>query len=139
MQLGARLAVLLLLGALSCNGNDPPPPTCTAEPPDLGCTPLYEPTFDEIFARTLSVSCGRGGAACHSAEGRQGGLTLVEADESHRLLLERGRVRPGDAACSEVVVRLKATDPFVRMPPGRALDEAEQCAIVQWIATGAPR
>jgi hypothetical protein len=137
-SLAVVASIIVTLGAaLSCNG-DPPGPTCVSEGADPDCTPLYTPTYDEIFTRTLAPSCGRAGSSCHSSTGRQGGLALDEPEEAYRTLLARS-VRPGDPACSEVVVRLVSTDPFERMPPGRPLDPGEQCAIVQWIASGAPR
>jgi hypothetical protein len=107
------------------------------------CQPLYSPEFDEIFARTLLGSCGVSGNSCHAVEGAKAGLVFANADDSHASLLgESGGaalVVPGDAACSELVVRLEAPDPSRSMPPGRPLSEGERCAIEQWIDGGAAR
>src|SRR4051794_22171305 len=64
------------------------------------CAPLYTPTFDEIFTRTLKPTCSVSNAACHAAAGAQGGLTFEDADASYALLLGKtdgkARVVPGD-------------------------------------------
>jgi hypothetical protein len=58
---------------------------------------------------------------------------------THSVLLDDGFVLPGDAECSELVVRLDTDDDARRMPPGaQALDEAERCSIARWIEDGAP-
>jgi len=136
------LALLLLsLASLSCSSSPstPAPAACTPTPVDLSCSPLYEPTYAQVFQRTLLPTCGKSGSSCH-AEGRQGGLAFLDADESYRLLVDETRtVLPGDAACSSVVARITATSGKVRMPPGASLDPAEQCSIIRWIQDGAKR
>jgi hypothetical protein len=103
------------------------------------CTPAYEPTFANVFDRTLVTSCGVEGSSCHSIDGRKAGLVFDEIDEAYDLLLD-GRVEPGDAGCSEVVRRIESTSSGFKMPPGsRRLSEGEKCAIEQWIAAGAAR
>jgi hypothetical protein len=117
----------------TCAGVDPA--TATAS-----CTPLYEPSYDNVFAKTLKPSCAKSGVSCHASTGRQGGIAFDDADDAYRAMLESTKsVRPGDPRCSSLVRRITATDGLVRMPPGRSLDAAEQCAIVQWIAGGAKR
>ncbi len=107
---------------------------------NVPCTPLYEPSFDQVFARTLQPTCAKSGVSCHSTRGRQGGLAFDDADEAYRMMLDETRtVRAGDPSCSSLVGRIVATTGDVRMPPGRSLDIGEQCAIVQWIANGARR
>lgn len=102
------------------------------------CAPLYQPTFDNVFQRTLVSTCGVAGVSCHAAEGNQGGLAFADADQAHALLLA-GRVVAGDACASLLVDRIEATDSS-RMPPGATpLPEGERCAIEQWIAAGAER
>ena len=101
------------------------------------CAPLYSPTYDEVFTRTLAPTCAQPGAACHSSQGRKGGLVFEDADEAYTLLVGQAVV-PSDAACSPLVVRLEASDSTV-MPPGSPLDPAERCSIIQWIANGAER
>jgi hypothetical protein len=109
------------------------------------CTPLYAPTYSEVFTRTLKPTCGQGTTSCHSAAGAQGGLVFEEAGESHRLLTEvasstgRPRVVGGDAACSLLVTRLESTRPDFQMPPGAPLTPSERCAIIQWVQSGAAR
>lgn len=103
------------------------------------CTPTYDPTFDNLFSRTLGPSCGVTGGACHGAEGAKGGLILEIADEAYTLLLD-GRVEPGDPGCSLLVQRIESTDGSVKMPPGsRTLAAGDRCAIERWIADGAAR
>jgi hypothetical protein len=104
------------------------------------CTPLYEPSYDNVFARTLKPTCAKSGVSCHASTGRQGHLSFEDADEAYGLLLETTHVvRPGDPSCSPLVARLVATDGNVRMPPGRSLPPDERCAVIQWIANGAHR
>jgi hypothetical protein len=103
------------------------------------CTPLYDPTFDNVFNNTLRPTCAAPGASCHSAAGERGGLVFEDPDRSYELLVGEERALAGDAACSEMVVRIESDDPDVVMPPGAPLAAAERCAIAQWIAAGAPR
>ncbi len=139
MKSALHLAFVIGCSA-SCSDPSQPPGlrVCAPAPPAAACVPLYEPTFSNVFERTLKPSCGLGGAACHTARGRQGGLVFEDADEAYRGL-QAGQVAAGDPACSGVVVRLTAIDPNVRMPPGRALAAGEQCAVARWIADGAKR
>jgi hypothetical protein len=135
--LAAPLAMsLALIGACSSEA-DGGAQACTTYDP--ACAPLYEATYAQVFARTLQPTCAKSGVSCHAAGGGQGGLVFDDADRAHALLLDKGVVKPGDARCSELAVRLTASDPSVRMPPGRALDPAEICAIQRWIADGARR
>ncbi len=106
---------------------------------DPSCAPLYEPTFDQIFQRTLKPSCALSGRSCHSSEGNQGGLVYEDPDRAHALLLQTGAVKPGDAACSELAIRITTAKASRRMPPGAPLSAAEQCTIQRWIADGAKR
>ncbi|MBX3187299.1 MAG: hypothetical protein KF819_09795 [Labilithrix sp.] len=128
----------VIVVAAGCSSESEPAPVCTQAVDARTCALSYAPSFKEIFERTLKPSCGLGGAACHTARGRQGGLVFEEEEEAYRGLLD-GRARPGDPSCSLVLVRVAATDPAVRMPPGRSLGDEEQCAIARWIADGAKR
>ncbi len=101
------------------------------------CNPIYQPVFDEVFARTIQASCAVGGSACHSGVNAKAGLRMDEPDETYRLLVEEGRVLPGDAACSLLSKRLAGIGEV--MPPGAPLPVGERCAIEQWIANGAKR
>ncbi|MBS2012908.1 MAG: hypothetical protein JST00_08480 [Deltaproteobacteria bacterium] len=128
------------LFVLSCSDDPPSPAGCAPVQVDAGCSALYEPTFDQVFDRTLKPSCAASGVSCHSSRGRQGGLAFEEREESYALLTrENGPIVAGDPACSGLVARLTSTNGKFRMPPGRSLDAAEQCSIIQWIARGAKR
>jgi hypothetical protein len=122
-------------------GTDPQPaPTCTASDADAGCVPLYEPTFDQVWGKTLKPTCAASGVSCHSSRGRQGGLAFEDREESYALITrENGPIVPGNPGCSDVSARLVSTNGKFRMPPGRSLDPGEQCSINQWIANGAKR
>lgn len=111
-------------------------PRCvTVEP---SCTPRYQPTFANVYNNTLRESCGSQSVACHSAAGKQGGLSLESAEVAYQQLTGGGkRVVAGDAACSEIVVRMHGTGESYLMPPGSPLPAADRCAIEQWIAGGA--
>jgi hypothetical protein len=132
--------------ATSCGGDDAPAapaPACADVAPEKAspsCTPLYEPSYASVFANTLRPTCAKSGVSCHASTGRQGGLSFEDESESYTQLLETTKVvRAGDPICSPLVARLVATDGKVRMPPGRSIDLAEQCSIIQWIANGAKR
>ncbi|HLU68918.1 MAG TPA: c-type cytochrome domain-containing protein [Kofleriaceae bacterium] len=121
---------------------------CPGEPPCLDqvavdCAPLYEPTYDEIFARTLLPTCGQEGTACHAPEGARAGLVFADPDQAYSLLLGEGgapaRVLPDQPECSPLLVRIESDDRSFQMPPGQMLSEAERCAIRKWVAAGAPR
>lgn len=101
------------------------------------CNPLYQPVFDEVFSRTIQPSCAIAGA-CHSGPSAQAGLRMDDADEAYRLLVDEGRLIPGDPSCSLLTSRLVGTRGGV-MPPGAMLSDTERCAIETWIADGAKR
>jgi len=122
--------------ALACAGcpSDDAPRCVDVEP---SCAPLYVPTFDNVYANTLSDGCGSQRVACHSAAGHQGGMSFEDPATAHAALLA-GRVTPGDASCSEMIVRVVSLGESYQMPPGSALSEAERCALIQWVQAGAP-
>ena len=124
------MIVLVLLWGCSSGGDE-----CVTV--DLSCSPLYTPTFDEIYSRTLVPKCTVGGGACHSAVGAAGDLVLEGIDTAFAGLTSE--VEPGDPGCSDLLQRLADTDPSEGMPPGSPLSEAEQCVVIQWIAAGANR
>jgi hypothetical protein len=107
------------------------------------CAPLYAPTFDQIYARTLAPTCAQPGMDCHGSAGVQGGLFFTTPDSAYSLLLGHAdghaRVIPNDPACSILVERIEASDASRLMPPGAPLSPAEQCSIIQWISQGAQR
>jgi hypothetical protein len=136
----AGLALSLAIVALASCGDDEE--QACVEDLTTDCNPLYSPTYDQVFTRTLVPTCAQPGTACHASEGAKGGLVFEDADESYALLLGEvgeARVLAGDAACSPLVIRIESSESSVVMPPGAPLDAAERCAIVQWIANGAER
>jgi hypothetical protein len=118
-----------------CPSEDEPPACVTV---DTACSPLYEPTFDNVYNNTLKAGCGSGLNSCHSANG-SGVLALHDPAVAHGELLA-GRVSPGDPGCSELVVRTVASGEGYQMPPGTgaALSAAERCSLILWVQAGAP-
>ena len=114
---------------------DEAPPACVTI--DTTCTPLYQPTFDNVFEMTLEGGCGGTNNACHSRTGRKGNLSFEDPATAHAGLLA-GRVKAGDAACSEMIVRVTSHGTDYEMPPGAPLSESAQCALIQWVEAGAP-
>src|SRR5262245_60015435 len=89
--------------------------TCVTLPAD--CTPQYPPTFDAVWANTLSTSCALSG--CHATGA--GNLTMGTTPETaYAALLDGGYVVPGDPECSEMVVRIE-TEGTGGMPPNATL------------------
>lgn len=131
----ASLLTLTLAATAACGD----PPLACAEL-DLTCTPLYEPTFDNVYANTLATSCGDDRNACHSASGRAGDLSLADPLTAYQELVDpaHDRVRPDDVACSTLVARVYSADEDLVMPAGSPLSDAERCAIALWVAAGAP-
>jgi hypothetical protein len=107
---------------------------------DPACTPLYAPTWDNVFANTLHPKCGTGGGACHEGTGARAGLRLDDYDLAYQSLTAPGKpyVDVNDVACSEVIERIYASSSELRMPRGSSLPDAERCAIAQWVLAGAP-
>jgi hypothetical protein len=112
---------------------------------DLTCAPGYVPTFDNVYNNTLSKSCGNDKTSCHSAAGHMAGLVFADEATAYTDLLDksgidptRHRVVPGDAACSLMIVRTDSPGKDYQMPPGDPLSAVERCALVQWVAAGAP-
>jgi hypothetical protein len=129
----------LLVGLAACSSGDSTPPAQACDVVvDRGCTPAYEPTFDNLFQKTFKTSCALSGASCHAAAGHKAGLVFEDADTAHSLLLER-RVTAGKPECSLLARRVLSPDTGFQMPPGLPLAPGEQCAIIQWIARGALR
>lgn len=143
LRLAVALVLAVALGGTACEGassDDGGTPSCV-ERDATACMPLYEPTWDRVFANTIEPRCGTPGSACHaetSAAGAGDGFVVSDMAATHTALLDHGFVVPSDEACSEMMVRLDTTDDVLRMPPGaEPLPEAERCAVAQWIANGA--
>ncbi|HEX5061303.1 MAG TPA: c-type cytochrome domain-containing protein [Kofleriaceae bacterium] len=132
------LFVGLLAGCLDGGGcSTEPPPECLAVAPDTACLPQYPPTFTNVYKNTLQPNCGYMDGSCHSASGRAGGLSFQDQDTAYAGLLNGIRVKPMNPTCSEMIVRATSPGKDYQMPPGDALSEPEQCALVQWVQMGA--
>lgn len=112
------------------------PPACITV--DTTCAPLYAPSFDNVYTMTLKNTCGSERSSCHSAAGKQGGMSFQDEQHAYDALLA-GRVMPGDPGCSKMVVRTSSPGESYQMPPGDPLSPAERCSLLQWVAAGAPR
>jgi hypothetical protein len=126
-------AILAVLVAVACDAGEACP-----DAPTETCTPSYEPTFANVFAKTLAPSCAKSGVSCH-AEGAQGGLSFLDENRAYEILATHRSVVANGASCSPMVTRLEAVDGKVRMPPARSLPEGEICAVRRWIEAGAKR
>lgn len=126
------MAALVSSACLACASE--PPPTCITV--DLTCAPLYAPTFSNVYAMTLRDTCGSQRSSCHSAAGKQGGMSFEDPAHAYAALLA-GRVVPGDPGCSKMIVRTSSPGADYQMPPGDAMSEAERCALIQWVQSGA--
>ncbi len=107
------------------------------------CTPAYEPSFENIFNKTLSRSCGFSG--CHDASSAASGMVLdKDIETAYRALTKPPEGTPWvqviveNPECSPLMMRLESQDAAFKMPPQGALSAGERCAITQWIADGAP-
>ena len=142
-QTALKLVFPLWVLAFSCDADIDLRPACLSEIDVETCTPLYPPEFPVIHRQVLSVTCASAGSSCHGLEGNQGGLILASETEAYDALLGlqggEQRVIPGDAACSEMMVRLDLAGHAWSMPPGSPLDEQARCSIRRWIAGGALR
>ncbi len=125
---------LLLLAALLAGCGTP-----CLDSVDASCTPLYAPTWDNVFTRTLEPTCGQPGGSCHAPEGAQGGFVVSDATSTLEALLagDEPQVLAGDAACSLLVYVAATEDVDAQMPPGDPLSATEACAIQQWVDAGA--
>jgi hypothetical protein len=137
-----ELAAFAML-ALACGNNDNSDerPECVNVDAEA-CSLAYPTEFPILFDRVFVEKCASAGGACHGGAG-QGGLAFVDIDASYDFLLAAkggdAPVKPGDARCSEVVVRLDAIGHSWSMPPANPLDEGMRCSIRRWIQLGAPR
>jgi hypothetical protein len=125
----------LLLVCVLAGCPSEPPPECTTV--DTMCAPGYVPTFDNVYNNTMRTGCGSTMSSCHSASGAAGGLSLADKQTAYDQLMQDNRVKPGDAACSEMIVRVHGIDKDYQMPPGDPLSEPARCALVQWVQQGA--
>src|SRR5262245_23480965 len=124
------LAATVLLGA-ACGGGDPRP-ACLGSVETDTCMPLYPAEFPTIYRQGFAPTCAAAGVSCHGDAGRMGGLGFGDETQAYDALLGldaqgKARVVPGDAACSELVVRLDSPGHAWSMPPGSPLDERARC------------
>ncbi len=93
--------------------------------------------FDRDIRPILAENC----YACHGPGAQEAGLRLDSAAAATGDLDSGLRaVVPGDAAASELLTRIRATDPDVVMPPPhtkKSLTDAEKALLEKWIAAGA--
>jgi len=113
-----------------------PPPMCVDV--DTACAELYEPTFANVYSRTLQNTCGSQRVSCHSEAGHQGGMSFDTEQGAYDALLA-GRATPGNAGCSKMIVRVTSVGESYQMPPGDPLSDPEQCALIKWVQNGAMR
>ncbi len=91
--------------------------------------------YEREIRPLLEANC----AECHGAEVRKpkGGLRL---DQPENWLLggaDGPALVPGDPANSLLIQRIRSADEEERMPPEKALSEAEIALLVQWVQDGA--
>ena len=106
---------------------------------DTACAPGYVPTFTNVYNNTLKNTCGSTNNSCHSASNHAGGLSFESQDVAYQQLLDttKKRVVPGDASCSEMIVRADSPGTDYQMPPGDPLTAETRCALIQWVEQGA--
>jgi hypothetical protein len=130
---------LLLAAALLAPGCASP----CLEDLDAACAPLYEPTWENVHARTLEPTCGSGGGSCHAPGTDHGGFVIDDEESTWRRFLGLDGAPPlaeaGDAACSLLVRVVRSDAATEQMPPGDPLSDAEACAIQRWVDEGAVR
>src|SRR5689334_23064401 len=128
-----RVAFLAIFAGCGGGDDDTSRPACLSGLNVDSCDLAFPAQFDLIFDRILKPSCASAGVSCHGSSGGQGGLVFTDkADAYDRLLAPKpggARVKPGDAACSEIVVRLDSIGNSWSMPPMNPLDERERCTI----------
>ncbi len=128
---------LLLVCLLAGCPSDEPPECITVE---ASCAPLYDATsFANVYKNTLQPSCGSTDSSCHSASGRAGNLSFETEQTAYDQLMLLGRVKAGNPGCSEMIVRTSSPGTEYQMPPGGALTDPAQCALIQWVQKGAQR
>lgn len=133
-MLRARELLAVMSTALAgCPGESPP--ECVTV--DTACAPLYQATFDNVYSMTLQNGCGSQRTSCHSRTGMKGNMSFEDPQTAYDALLA-GRVKPNDAACSEMIVRVTSPGTDYQMPPGAPLSEAAQCSLILWVQAGAP-
>ena len=145
-----RAAVLLFAGVLAACGSDldvdgdhvdasvDPDPLAVDEPPQPG-------SFDEIHRTIIAPRCSGQPGLCHNGQFEP---NLSTPGNAYAYLVGRPslekpaslRVKPGDAATSVLIDKLRGRDVATRMPLGAdPLADAEIAAVEAWIEAGALR
>lgn len=91
------------------------------------------------FSREIQPIFAKRCYKCHGPNAAEAGLRL-SSREAVTKELDSGEtaVTPGNPAASELLKRIRSTDPDVRMPPeGKPLTAAEIARLEKWIRTGA--
>jgi cytochrome c553 len=104
----------------------------------VGLTPPV-PAADIDFSRDIQPLLAKRCFACHGPDTQEAGLRLDVAGAATREL-DSGlqAIAPGDPAASEILARIRSTDPDLQMPPeGQRLSAAEVAVIREWIEAGA--
>lgn len=129
--------ILVLASPLGCAQNEAA--ACLETVAEVDCQPEYEPTFENIYTRTLLARCAVGGGACHLAGAAHGGLVLDSIEAAYSGLVSDGRVVSMDPNCSILIDRIEREGQPGLMPPNNPLSEAERCAVTLWVRGGALR
>jgi hypothetical protein len=135
----AAFCALAIAALGACDSETSDPPVCVEVAG--ACSPLYEPTFENVYNETLSKKCSVANAACHSGAAAKGGLSLEGIDEAYDGLVNSNppRVLVDDPGCSVLAIRIESENPSYVMPIGARMSDPERCAILQWIQDGAQR
>ncbi len=93
--------------------------------------------FEREIRPILAEKC----TLCHGPDESKGGLRLTGIESATKVLESGTRgVVPGEPEASEVLARVRSTDPDSLMPPpgkGEALTSEETAKLERWIAEGA--
>lgn len=94
--------------------------------------------FNGAVRPLLNANC----TSCHGGVKQAGGLSFVYRDRALAVQKSgRAAIVPGDPANSELLARVRSSDPEVRMPPpdhGKALAPEQIALLERWVKTGAP-
>ena len=132
MAIRLCIAMCSLLVAACADSEDL---TCIDSPVD--CAPLYEPTFENVYANTIAPKCAVGGSSCHGSGGHH--FEFQGINVAYDAFLRFGLVDPAAPGCGALERRIASDDPSYVMPVGAKLSDAERCAIHLWIRDGAKR
>ncbi len=91
--------------------------------------------FDREIAPLVAAKCLK----CHGAAGPEAGLSLTSREAAFKILASgHAAIVPSNPEASELLRRVAASDPDVKMPPsGPALSAAEIALLRRWIMDGA--